>query len=336
MLNDLPAEIKKFSYQQTDYPSWLKEFATAVGGKVKSNSLTLSPDNGEGKSTAYCIEKGFTACVNSYCLSEDYLFTRHPSDVYGVIIYLYHFNTLQPIEFKLADASIKIEDGSYCTLRIINAQTLQHIEFSKTTTVRGISIFLENDWIAKNLSNGILEVFDYLGQVNYFKQFVSVKQQRLMNEILNLSPDHPYPEVFIRSRLLRILDKVLENLLHRDISELPEKINENDFTTLQKIEAILTLNYNENFPGIEKLSRISLMSESKLKKLFKQSYGMGLYEYYQKNRMHRAKEHIKSGKYSISEVGVKLGYQNLSNFSTAFRKEFNCLPSELNIVQSAN
>lgn len=48
--------------------------------------------------------------------------------------------------------------------------------------------------------------------------------------------------------------------------------------------------------------------------------------------MHIAKEHILSRKYSISEVGTKLGYQNLSNFSTAFRKEFNCLPSELNIM----
>jgi AraC-like DNA-binding protein len=76
------------------------------------------------------------------------------------------------------------------------------------------------------------------------------------------------------------------------------------------------------------------MSESKLKKLFKQSFGMGLYEYYQKNRMHRAKEFILSAKYSISQVGSKLGYQNLSNFSAAFRKEFHCLPSEIAVQGS--
>jgi len=74
------------------------------------------------------------------------------------------------------------------------------------------------------------------------------------------------------------------------------------------------------------------MSESKLKKLFKQSFGMGLYEYYQKNRMHISKELILSGKYSISEIGTKLGYQNLGNFSTAFKKEFNCLPSQVKII----
>jgi AraC-like DNA-binding protein len=72
-----------------------------------------------------------------------------------------------------------------------------------------------------------------------------------------------------------------------------------------------------------------LMSESKLKKLFKQSYAMGMYEYFQKNRMHKAKDLILLQKHTVSEVGSMLGYQNLSNFSAAFKKEFGCLPSEL-------
>jgi AraC-like DNA-binding protein len=55
---------------------------------------------------------------------------------------------------------------------------------------------------------------------------------------------------------------------------------------------------------------------------------MGLYEYYQKNRMHKAKELLHTGKYSVSQVGSMLGYQNLSNFSASFKKEFNSTPSD--------
>jgi AraC-like DNA-binding protein len=205
------------------------------------------------------------------------------------------------------------------------------VKFEKTTPVRGLSIYLENEWIEKNTSHRVLEVFSYLKKVNYFEQFLNAKQKKLVSEIIDLGGDHPYPDTFVKSRIYRILDKILENFLQRDISELPEKISEEEFKMLQQIETILTQSYEESFPGIEKLSRISLMSESKLKKLFKQAFGMGLYEYYQKNRMHKAKEHILSGNFSISEVGIKLGYQNLSNFSAAFRKEFQCLPSELEI-----
>jgi AraC-like DNA-binding protein len=95
-----------------------------------------------------------------------------------------------------------------------------------------------------------------------------------------------------------------------------------------KVEHLLLNNYAVNFPSIETLAKAVFMSESKLKKLFKQSYGMAVYQYYQKNRMHKAKELLAVGKLSVSETGAALGYQNLSNFSAAFKKEFGCLPSE--------
>jgi transcriptional regulator GlxA family with amidase domain len=76
---------------------------------------------------------------------------------------------------------------------------------------------------------------------------------------------------------------------------------------LQKAERVLVQNYMEQFPSIERLSKIALMSESKLKKLFKQAYGMGDVGYFQKSRLHKAKALILSGKYSISEVGAAAG-----------------------------
>lgn len=331
MLNAPPVDITKFTYKLKSYLKWINEFGSVLGCEVKHNALTFLPANGEGTASAYGFEKGLTACVNNYQLANDYLLTREPSDQYGVLIYFYRFQSSIPVQYDLETISIDMAiDNSY-SLSFMNAQTWQQVLLAKSTFVRGMSIFVDNGWMARNLNQPVIEVFNYLQKVNYFKQFITAKLQRLMNEILDVPDNHPWRDFYIRSRILRIFDKLLENCSQHDISELPEKINEDDFNTLQRIEAILSGSYNEAFPGIERLSRLSLMSESKLKKLFKQSFGMGLYEYYQKNRMHKAKERIISGKYSISEVGTNLGYQNLSNFSAAFRKEFNCLPSELNI-----
>ena len=47
-----------------------------------------------------------------------------------------------------------------------------------------------------------------------------------------------------------------------------------------------------------------------------------------KNKMHKAKELLNSGEYSVSQVGSLLGYHNLSNFSNSFKKEFNRLPRD--------
>ena len=35
------------------------------------------------------------------------------------------------------------------------------------------------------------------------------------------------------------------------------------------------------------------------------------------------------GSYTSKEVGMKIGYSNLSHFAAAFKKEFGILPSEL-------
>ena len=77
------------------------------------------------------------------------------------------------------------------------------------------------------------------------------------------------------------------------------------------------------------LARMAAISESKLKKDFKTMYGYPIYEYYQKARMQAAQDKLLTGKFSVKEVAMELGYSNLSNFTIAFKKEFGILPSQL-------
>jgi transcriptional regulator GlxA family with amidase domain len=58
-------------------------------------------------------------------------------------------------------------------------------------------------------------------------------------------------------------------------------------------------------------------------------YGLPIYEYYQKNRMIRARSLLLEGRYAIKEVGIMVGYSNLGHFAGSFRKEFGLLPSEV-------
>jgi AraC-like DNA-binding protein len=45
--------------------------------------------------------------------------------------------------------------------------------------------------------------------------------------------------------------------------------------------------------------------------------------------MNYARMLLSGGNHSVKEVGHLLGYDNLSNFTAAFKKQFNLLPSEL-------
>src|SRR5204863_5073225 len=77
------------------------------------------------------------------------------------------------------------------------------------------------------------------------------------------------------------------------------------------------------------LSKVATMSPTKLKKDFKAMYGLPIYEYFQKNRMMRAKVLLMEGGYAVKEVGMMVGYSNLGHFAASFKKEFGVLPSEM-------
>ncbi|MFT3679743.1 MAG: AraC family transcriptional regulator [Ferruginibacter sp.] len=323
------AAVLKFEYQQSNFPEWIKQFASALGRTVHKDENGLSVSIGNGFSKALIIEEGFSCALHNYQLETEKIFIRKPAKDFGIIIYLCQFETSKKLGHNLNGTVSTIEPGVYNTLRLLDARTEQHFTLASGTKLNGISIYLEEEWLKKNISGDTALALDHLKSALQFKGFVSAKQLKLINEITSLPANHPYYKLQVKSRVYRLLDKMLEDLTSGVYKDLNEKLNETDFELLQKVEIALVSDFTEPFPSIEKLSKIALMSESKLKRLFKQAYGMGMYEYFQKNRLHQAKELLLAEKHTITEVGVMLGYQNLSNFSAAFRKEFNCLPSEI-------
>jgi AraC family transcriptional regulator len=98
-----------------------------------------------------------------------------------------------------------------------------------------------------------------------------------------------------------------------------------DMHNLSKVEQHLCANYKKEFPGIEKLSRISAMSPTSLKTKFKKYYGETIFGYYQKNKLERARK-LLDGKVPVKVVATEIGYSNPSHFTLAFKKEYGFSP----------
>lgn len=92
-----------------------------------------------------------------------------------------------------------------------------------------------------------------------------------------------------------------------------------DYERLIQIKKKLTSSFDEKI-SIDALAREFGISNSKLKLNFKQLFSRSIYQFYTHARMDEAYRRLKSGEYSVSEVGYDLGYQNLSKFSEMFKK----------------
>lgn len=83
---------------------------------------------------------------------------------------------------------------------------------------------------------------------------------------------------------------------------------------------------------VEKLSKIAGMNINKMRKLFIQIFGMGIYDYFQKHRMLEAAKIMKNQKISVSEVGYLLGFENLSHFTRMFERYIGMKPKAYNML----
>ncbi len=81
-------------------------------------------------------------------------------------------------------------------------------------------------------------------------------------------------------------------------------------------------------PNMPHLASVAGMSESKLRRLFRQVFGMSPYDYYQTVRMHEAARLLREAKLSVSEAGYQLGFENLSHFTRVFKQHLSQKPKQ--------
>ena len=88
------------------------------------------------------------------------------------------------------------------------------------------------------------------------------------------------------------------------------------------------LEHLETPPVIKELAVGAHIGPSKLKRLFKQVFGSSIFNYYQVFRMKEAARLLKEEKLSVSEVGYRLGFTNLSHFSRVFNDHIGMKPKQ--------
>ncbi len=96
---------------------------------------------------------------------------------------------------------------------------------------------------------------------------------------------------------------------------------------VHKARKILGTEISENI-SIEELAKSVNLNRTTLQRVFKQMYGLTIYEYRTQVRIQEAKNLILKNTYSITEIAGMCGYSNASKFSAVFRKYTGINPRE--------
>jgi AraC-like DNA-binding protein len=326
--------VVRFTFDNTDYISWLKDFAEVVGGEINNGTMVLPPTIGKGFIRALNLPNGLTAIIHNYDLLQSLVLSRKKTNR---PLYILNFDhSLEVSNLTLTMGGEKHVPGTTNFSQVYLSTTLFEASWHihKGTQVNSLRILFDEFWMARYLgihkTDEVLKRYLSLRSENFSTEPLDIEYRTLLNEVIAEELEHPLPSIFLENRILLMVERFFTRLYTKSLHLKREiQLSGSDVDNLQMVEAKLVEDLTQLPPTIEQLARMAAMSPTKLKKYFKLVYGSGLYEYYQKNRMEKAREMLQTGKYSVKEVGMHLGYTNLSNFSMAFKKAFNILPSEM-------
>ena len=300
-------------------------------------TLTIPRELGDGILQAARLPEGISFVVFNFSLNDDLQFLSEAAPSPGLCLF---FN-----QVKAGDLYIVRENGGHISdknparghVQLSSTGHGQETTFPRNSRLKGVNIYFPPSFLHRHVRKNILsDLFQYAEAqpASGYTEPISFECRQLLEDIFGADPSSPLHHLLLQNRALLLAEKFLSAFLNRSTISLSDtriwtKGREKDLEALKSIVRILSDNQLSKFPSIEALSKTAMMSSTKLKSRFKQIYGMKLYEFYNRHRLEQAKEMLKTGNFSVKQVGVNIGFSNLSNFAKAFKKEFGVLPKEV-------
>lgn len=323
--------IKFITNEANDAPVH-QRLAEQLNACAPGKTFKVPEGLGEGFLWTETVPFGIMVLVSEARMNDSLSFTYEVSPTYHFCL---QFNDAQyDILNKKKDSHSRNTPSVQTSVKICDTSGVLTLAWPAGTTIRTVKLFFNKEHLLLLLGKPEVEhvLSRYLDQLKTAEnpEPIDTAYRIMLNDLLLENISHPLRFNYIQNRILLLLEKfILKFEGKKDLLFTRLKNSGDEMDRLMRVEALLVKDFSVSPPTILELSRLSAMSATKLKTDFKSLYGLPIYEYYQKNRMLKAKELLTLEQYSIKEVGMMVGYSNLSHFASTFKKEFGILPSEL-------
>ncbi|GAB3281155.1 AraC family transcriptional regulator [Larkinella harenae] len=269
----------------------------------------------------------FALMVRSLVSKKEFAFERGPITAieHGILISFKNFfdDGFEAVEPK---QTVLIEELP--SLQIMPLHSGARLQLPKHSHEKLISIMVSLDYLQLLLKESQARFNFLFEQENQFfiDELMSADIVRVATEISKTSVQPALPGLYYRLKTLELLYFLFRDLSKRKATN-HENIKIDDLKAIYKVRDVLTTTLNEPTP-VKELVKIAGMNELKLRKLFVQIFGMGLYDYFQRVRMQEAARLLRDENLTVSETGYRLGFSNLSHFTRLFEEHLGSKPKK--------
>ena len=197
-------------------------------------------------------------------------------------------------------------------------------------SLRCISLNFSSEWLQKNVlcditvQNHLLHRFALTADPFAIFESISAVEKKVAAGLFENSEQQLFGKFFWRSKALNLLTAFFSKIINRLSSY--QGADRDHEEQMAEVEKQLVANIYNGLPDIKTLAKNIAVSESTLKRYFRRIYGKNIYSYFLEKRMACAKWLLTEKKKSVTETAFIMGYENISHFSSTFKRFFGSLP----------
>jgi len=319
----------KIEFSATNAVDFFTTFAEQFEAEVEGNTFSLPAHVGIGKGVFIEIEDGLSFFVYDLQLNTPLKALRKavPKSNYFPIICWFSYDKIE----QETDGEKKIisKDSPYgIFFPSPNIESNYSIPAKSRFIV--LTITITPDWLRKNIAdknNSHLLKLIESNKPFFIYEEISFNMGKYLEKLKKLELGDMVSLIHLRSYVLNFLASFISSVENRTTSTIASNINHLDVEKLFSVRRILATEYSIHHE-IKTLAANAAMSERKLQKLFKDVFGITIYQYALKIKIEEAKRMIETKQFTISEVGYNIGYTNLSHFTAAFKKQIGINPKK--------
>ncbi len=295
----------------------LFDLALAGGGQFDGHTLQLPASLGEGFIKMLEPESGLRLLVHSCCLAHEMTIRRRAEDTPPDTWLL---------AFSVFDSAPRAKARPLSSVHLASAG----VDISSTMPAHtallivamAINKSLLHSWLRD--ADGTVPAILSSQHPVVLDALMTPAMEKVLSHFAQARPASSLEPFFLKIKAQELLYWLFQELAERAAAPV-RPIHADDVQKIYQVREALLAHLDEP-PSLPRLARQAGLSETKMKGLFRQVFGASLYSYFQVARMEEAKRLL--GELSVSQVGGRLGFSNLSHFARLFEKHHGQTPKK--------
>ena len=306
-------------------------FSEQINVPVRDNVLKIPKTLGEGYVRKVGFGDDFRLTIHRYVLNEDLIIKRNPAATSNDVRTIFFYNNKKDLEVKFNnEENIPFSQKNDSFILLSTNDLRSEIRFPAGSNIQYVVVGITANRLRSVLSiekpKNTIQTITAENASFLFFESLDAEMQLLLKNIVSVDMNNSLNNFYVQIKVQELMYLLFSKLSLRE-NTIFKNINSNDAEKLLVIRNEILSDLSTP-PVLSELAIIASMSETKLKQLFKQTFGDTIYNYYQKARMEEAAFLLKQAKHSVSEVGYELGFSNLSHFSRLFEKQYGITPKK--------